>query len=226
VKKILLVNHTTAFLAKEAGILDRVDLRIFTAGTAEEALRIHREELVDLLIAELDLPDLAGDVLCSRIRQEETLQNVSVIIVCSDTPEEIARTESCGANAHLLKPVAPGRLSESVTKFLGVLPRRDYRVVVRVQVYGVRGNATLFCTSYNISVSGLLIEADSLLAQGDRLSVMFFLPGSCQISAVGEVVRTEHVRSMQHHYGIRFISMSPQHQAEIENFVAANTMPV
>ncbi len=225
-KKILFVNHTATLTAREADILDRVDLRILTADTAEDALRIHREETVDLLIAELDLPDMGGDILCARIRQEDALQSVSIIIVCSDNPEEIARAQSCGANTHLVKPVVPGRLSEDVAKFLGVLPRRDYRVVVRVQVYGVQGNATLFCTSYNISVSGILIEADSLLAQGDRLSIMFFLPGSSQITAVGEVVRTEHLRSMQHHYGIRFISLSPEHRTEIENFVAANTLPV
>ncbi len=213
-------------LARDADILERADLRIFTATLAQEALRIHREEQVDLLVTDLDLPDMAGDELCSRIRQEEELRNVSVILVCSDTAEEIERTGSCGANACLLKPVEPSRLNEGIVKFLEVLPRRDYRIIVRIQVYGERGNLMLFCTSLNISVSGLLIETDGLLAQGDRLSIMFFLPDASQITAVGEVVRTERVRSMQHHYGIRFISMSPQHQAEIEQFVVANTLPV
>jgi CheY-like chemotaxis protein len=225
VKKVLFVNSATSCHGRSANILERADLCIFTATTAEEALNIHREKHVDLLITELDPPEMAGDALCSRIRQEEELRNVSVLIICSDTPEEIRRAESCGANSYLLKPVEPERLSEHIAKFLGVMPRRDYRVIVKVQVYGVRGNATLFCTSRNISVSGLLVETDGLLAQGDRLSIMFFLPGACQIAAVGEVVRTERVESMLHHYGVRFISMSSQHRAEIEHFVAANTLP-
>ncbi len=207
------------------GVLDRSDVHLFTASMAEEALRIHREELVDLLVTDLDLPDMAGDMLCSRVRQEEVLRKVSVVLICSDSPEEIERAESCGANARLVKPVDPVRFGEGVAKFLGVLPRRNCRVIVRVQVYGERGSATLFCTSCNISVSGLLVETDGLLAQGDRLSIMFFL-GASQITAIGEVVRTQHVKTMQHLYGIRFISIDSRHQAEIEHFVVANTLPV
>jgi CheY-like chemotaxis protein len=225
-KKVLIVNPVPMSSPVETDILNRADVCTFSAATAEEALRIHREELVDLLVTELDLPDMGGDMLCYRIRQEEALRNVSVILVCSDTPEEIERTESCGANTRLLKPVEPGQLCEDMAKFLSVFPRRDYRVIVRVQVYGERGNATLFCTSCNISVSGLLIETDGLLAEGDRISIMFFLPGTRQITAVGEIVRSVRVKSMCHHYGVRFISLSTQHQAEIEQFVAANTLPV
>jgi len=221
-KKVLLINPVSDSLARDKNILNRDELQIFTATTAEEGLSIHREEMVNLLLTELDLPDMGGDVLCSRIRQEQALKRVSIIVVCRDTPEEIARAESCGANARLLKPVKPEQLDDCVGKLLTVSSRQNYRVLVRAQIHSGRGATTLFCASNNISVSGLLIESDGLLAVGDRISCMFFLPGASQITAVGEIVRTTRLSRIMNQYGVRFISLKPQFQTEIENFVVAN----
>jgi len=221
-KKVLLINPVGDSLARDRNILDRYELRIFTASTAEEGLRIHREEMVNLILSELDLPDMGGDELCYRIRQEQALKKVSIIVVCGDMAEEIARAESCGANARLLRPVKPEQLDACIGILLAVTPRQNYRVLVRAQIHSGHGATTLFCTSNNISVSGLLVECDSILAVGDRISCMFFLPGASQITAVGEVVRTTRLSRIMNQYGIRFISLKPQFQTEIVNFVAAN----
>ena len=57
-KKILLVNSLIVFYEKNKGLLSRSDFQIFTAITGMEALRIHREERVDLIIAELNMPEI------------------------------------------------------------------------------------------------------------------------------------------------------------------------
>jgi CheY-like chemotaxis protein len=221
-KKVLLINPDIDSLAWDKNILNRGDLRIFTAATAEEGLRIHREEKVNLLITELDLPDMGGDELCVRIRQNLALRKVSVIIVCRDIPAEVRRADTCGANARLLKPVTAEQLENCFGKLLAVPPRLDCRVLVRTQVFGGRGATTLFCTSRNLSVGGLLLECDDFLAVGDRISCMFFLPGPKQITAVGEVARAARTSRIMHQYGIRFLSVYPQVRMEIENFIAAN----
>jgi DNA-binding response OmpR family regulator len=218
--KVLIINPDRKALARYKNILDRDGLRVLTAATAEEGLRIHREVKVNLILAELNLPDMGGDVLCSRIRQEEALRKVSIIVDCNDVPKETARVKGCGANALLLKPVTPERLEEGVRKLLDVPPRQDCRVLVKAQVFGNHGATTVFGTSRNISVAGLLIESDEVLAVGERISCMFFLPGPRQISAVGEIVRTSRPSSIMHQYGIRFLSLYPPGLTEIENFIA------
>jgi DNA-binding response OmpR family regulator len=221
-KKLLLINPVSDALAWDNYFLARDELQIFTATGAEEGLGIHRREKVNLLITELELPDMAGDELCSHIRQEQELREVSVIIVCRDLPEEIERAKTCGANGRLLKPVTPEQLEECVGKHLDVPKRQDCRVLVRAQLYGEHGATTLFCTSRNISTAGLLLESDGLLAAGDRISCMLFLPSARQITAIGEVVRITRLSRLTNQYGIRFISLNPQALAEIETFVAAN----
>ncbi len=220
-KKVLLVNPGRDPLAYKK-LLDRDGLRIFTATTAEEGLRMHREEMVNLILIELDLPDMGGDSLCSLIRQEQSLRKVSIIVVCRDTPEEIERAEHCGANARLLKPIKPEKLDDCLSKLLSVPKRLDCRVLVRAQLYDERGVTTLFGTSQNISVSGLLIESDDHLAVGDRTSCVFYLPDVRKITAVGEVVRTTRLSRITKQYGIRFVYLYPDVKAEIENYVALN----
>jgi len=221
-KKVLLIHPSRDTLTRDTSFLDRDELRLFTATTAAEGLSIHREEMVNLLLTELDLPDMGGDVLCSRIRQNQALRRVSIVVVCRDLPEEINRAESCGANARLVKPVKPEQLEDCVGKLLAVSTRQDCRVLVRTQVYGERGATTIFCTLRNISVSGFLLESDGHLAVGNRISCQFFLPTASQITAVGEVVRTTRLSRIMNQFGIRFISLYPQVRSEIENFVAAN----
>jgi CheY-like chemotaxis protein len=222
-KKVLFVTSDTHSLTSYRNILDREDLRMFTATTYEEGLRIHREESVDLVITDLDLSGMGGNVLCGRIRQDQSLMKVSIIVVCGDTPDEIERAETCGANERLVKPVKPEDLKDSVGKLIAVANRRDCRVLVRAQVYGGEdGTRTFFGTSRNISVSGLLIESDGLLAVGDRISCMFFLPGEIKISGVGEIVRVARLSRLEYQYGIRFVSLYPEVQAELQNFVALN----
>ncbi len=219
-KKVLIIDPDGDSLPWEQAILDRDDLCVFTAATAEEGLRIHREEKVNLLITALDLPDMEGDELCARLRRNLALRKVSVVRVCRDVPAEIRRAETCGANGRLVKPVTPELLDDCLENLLAVPPRRDCRVLVRVQVYGER-SATLFCTSRNISVAGLMMESDDFLAVGDRISCIFFLPGQNQVTAVGEVVRATRTSRIMHQYGIRFISLYPHVRMEIEKFIAA-----
>jgi CheY-like chemotaxis protein len=222
VKKILLINPYSNDRSWDNYFLARDEHQIFKATSAEEGLRIHREEKMSLIITCLDLPDMAGDVLCFSIRQEQPLRKVSVIVVCGNVPGEITRAKSCGANGLLLKPVTPEQIEGCVGRLLAVPTRQDCRVLVRAQFYGVQGTTTLFCKSRNISVVGLLLESEGLLATGDRISCMLFLPGGGQITAVGEVVRITRLSHKTNQYGIKFISLYPQVRTDIEKFVAAN----
>lgn len=222
-KKILLVNSVVAFHDRNEGLLNRSEFRILTALTGEEALRVHREERADLIVAELNMPGMQGDELCAQLRREREIKNVSVILVCGDTPENRARVAQCGANAWVAKPINPERLLESIGQLLAVSTRKGYRVLLKVHVHGERECAPFFCTSHNISATGILFETDKLLNQGDRITCTFFLPGACQIAADGEVVRSVKVPDGSVHYGVRFTDLSPQYRAAIEGFVASFT---
>jgi CheY-like chemotaxis protein len=222
-KKILLVYSVIVFYEKNRNLLNRSDFKIYTAISVKEALRIHRIRRVDLIIADLNMPDMGGDELCSIIRSEKELRNVSVLLTCRDDPAELERIALCGANAWVSKPIQTGTFLEKIGQLLDISLRKDYRVLLKASVRGERENRSFYCTSYNISRSGILIETDEILHQGDRITCTFFLPGARQIVAEGEAIRSVTLTDGCYHYGIRFIDLDENFREEIDEYVASLT---
>lgn len=219
-KKILLVNAARYFFDEGKSLLDRKDFQVFLAPSGLRALQVHRQEKVNLIVADLDMPEMGGDILCSRIREETESRLVSFILICHDIPAELQRGRNCGANVCLKRPFSAKLLLEHVEKLLAISVRRGYRVLLRAKVKGAKDDATFFCTSQNLSATGILIEADRPLRTGEQLSCSFYLPGSAHITADGEVARTETMPDGKTQYGIRFTIILPEHKSAIEAFIA------
>ncbi|MBI5634594.1 MAG: response regulator [Nitrospirae bacterium] len=218
-KKILIVDNLEDMLAREKTILNRVSFEIFTASTGRDALSLHKEHLTDLMIISLDLPDMSGDKLCTSIRKDSDLRQVSIIMTCNNNIDCIERATHCGANAHITKPFHSGQLTEQVTKLLSIPQRQNYRVLIRISVKGTFSNEPFFCSSCDISSTGIRIETDRQLAKGDLLSCSFFLPGFGKVITEGEIVRTDNNGDTPR-YGIRFRYLDPASRNGIDSFIA------
>ena len=214
-KTILLVNPVKTGSEEIASILDRAEFRIMSAASGKEALRIHRREKVDLIVAGLDMSGMGGDELCSRVRKDGKLKNVSLLLICRDTPEDRERAARCGANAWITEPE---QLFEAARDLLEVSARRSYRHIVLASVDCSMGRIKFFGTSENVSVSGMMIETDKLLGTGARINCSFFLPDQHKIEVNGKVVRSVGTPAHTYGYGIRFINVPPEFRAELERF--------
>jgi CheY-like chemotaxis protein len=218
-KKILLVNNQEAFLDRNKGLLNRAGFLILTATSANEALQICRKEAVDLIIAQLDMPGTRGDLLCSLIRQDNSLRSVSIILVCYESESDLA--DNCGANAVVTKPVRPESLLNLVGKFLGIHARREYRAVFNAKLAGSRERLEFSGMTRNISATGMLCETATVLNQNDLLSNLLFPLGSDQIVANGKVIWCGSLPDGKYSYGVQFIDLDPELRDKIVNFVSA-----
>jgi CheY-like chemotaxis protein len=217
--KILIVSDTPGFLERNKRLLDRPGVRILTAASARQALKIHYKERVNLIIARLDMPEMGGDTLCSLIRKKDELRHVSFILVCNNKPAQIERASHCGANALFTRPVNPMLLRQTVAKLLSISPRRDYRAVFKACVRGKKDRC-FTAISHNISASGLLIESDKQLRENDLIKGMFVVAGSLLMVEECRVVRSVRRQDGKYDYGVRFSKIEPECQREIENYVA------
>jgi CheY-like chemotaxis protein len=218
-KKILIVDHLKSHMDKEKSILDRADIKIFTAASAEEALGIHKSEKVDVIVADLDMPDIGGDRFCSMIRRDEALKQVAIIIACSGNRADIEKVRGCKANAHVTKPIRPLEFLEVVSRFLDVPERKSYRVLLQAKVEGKFENKSFYCTSQNISVSGMLIDTEKSLEKGDIVTCSFFLPGSECIVTDTQVMRAVQGAEGKISYGVRFMDLKPHSRKAVETFI-------
>ena len=218
-KKILLFRELKSFIHKEKDILNRAEFQIFTATSAEDIVKIHRSEQVDLIILPLDLDGIGAEKICSFLRNDEGLKHVSILIICNNTTIDIARLTNCKANSYVTKPILHEVLMQKVGRLLAIPDRQDYRVLMKVTVKGKSNDVSFFCSSYNISITGMLIETEQALEKGDIISCSFFLPNSDQILADGEIMRTIRAGHTSFQYGIRYINLNPRYRAEIEKFI-------
>jgi len=218
-KKVLLVDSLKILIEKERTILNRADIKIFTASSSQEALAIHTKEKVDLIVADLDMPGISGDKLCATIRNQEDLKHVSFILVCGGSESDLHRVARCKANLHLTKPIRPLQFIESVSRLLDIPERKSYRVLLKATVNGKFGNEPFFCSSQDISVSGLLLETDKSLEKGDIMNCSFFLPGAERIVVDAQVMRIVKNDDTAIRYGVRFIDLKPVSKAALNAFI-------
>ncbi len=218
-KKVLLVNDLKTILEKEKTILNRSDITIFTAASGEEALTIHRKEKVDLIVADIDMPGISGDKLCSLIREDDGLKYVSFIILCRGSESDLHRVSRCKANLHVTKPIRPLQFLESVGRLLDIPERKSYRVLLKAKIDGKFDNEPFFCSSQDISATGMLIETDKTLEKGDIMNCSFFLPGAAKIATGAEVMRVVKSDDGLLRYGVRYSGLPSAHKAAIEAFI-------
>jgi response regulator RpfG family c-di-GMP phosphodiesterase len=226
-KKIVMTEYVRELIAGDKTLLNRTGMKTFIAASNDEALHLHRKEKADLIMAGVDSGALTGEQLCALIREDRELRNVSVIIICPDTPEGRERGSRCRANEVLFLPVEIPLLTEKALQLLSVAWRKSMRVLLNMTAQSDGQLRSFFCRSEDISTAGLLIETDRQLAIGDRVSCSFTLSGSVEVRASGEVVRIIRppLDSNLNRYGIKFIDLSGSAKAAIESFAAEEARP-
>jgi DNA-binding response OmpR family regulator len=218
-KKILLSRELTSFIHNGKEILNRTDFQIFIAASAEDILKTHRTEHVDLIILQLDMDKIGAEKICSFLRNDAGLRHVSILIICNNTETDIAKVQRCKANAYLTRPIFHEKLTQKVSELLEIPARQDYRVLLKIKVKDKPDSVPFFCSSYNISASGMLIETEKVLEKGDIISCSFFLPNSDQILTDAEIMRTIRIDNTSFQYGIRYVDLAPRYKTLIESFI-------
>ncbi len=220
-KKILIAHDIHVLLEQHNTFLNRADFTVFIAATNDEALNLHRSERADLIITQLDLPGMPSERFCSLVRADEKLRAVSVIMVCADKPAEIERSKRCGANAVLIQPVHPVVLMVKAQQLLEIAAREALRVLLSANIETRAGDESFFCRSRNVSATGMLIETDRALAEGTRLSCVFYLPNAKKIQASARIVRTieRAPGDEDHQYGIMFTDITPESKQLLADYV-------
>ncbi|MCL5021996.1 MAG: PilZ domain-containing protein [Nitrospirae bacterium] len=221
-KKVIVAKDIKAILEREKSFLDRSGVRIVTAATNEKALALHKAMRADLIIAKLATPDINGEVLCNRIREEEQLRNVSVILICSGTEVDLERCVRCRANAFISRPIDRDLLLQEAYRLLRVAPRMSCRIPVSIRIYGKAKTLPFTGRTENISASGMMFRTSALLFEGDSITCSFTPPGGGKIAARAEIMRAVGKKNARddNHYGVRFTGLSAKAAAAVKSLVA------
>ncbi len=85
-----------------------------------DALRLLPSQRFDLIVTDINMPDIHGLELLRFVRQDPRTHSIPVIVISTESSErDIQRGLALGASEYLIKPFAPQRLVEIAQRFLG-----------------------------------------------------------------------------------------------------------
>lgn len=116
-KRILLIddNHINRKVVR--GLLSEFPYEIVEEENAEAGLKKLNDGKFDLILMDIELPDLNGDEATKRIRQSTNtaIKNIPVIALTGNTQDEqISHYFSCGINSYIAKPIDPTNLIKTI----------------------------------------------------------------------------------------------------------------
>lgn len=119
-KKVILLAEDSPSIRKFVSISLKVKgFDIIQVSDGMEALEVLPSSSVDLVITDLNMPNIDGFELIRIIRSNEEYKEIPIIILSSLTANsEIKKGLECGANSYLVKPFDAKRMQYEVSKYL------------------------------------------------------------------------------------------------------------
>lgn len=110
----------------------RPGIRLVHAARGEDGLRLAREERPDLIFMDLHLPDMSGEDVLRRLRENPALRLIPVAVLSADaTPEQSRNMKASGAIAYLTKPLEISQIMQLLDERLAaVAPQATGTVIV------------------------------------------------------------------------------------------------
>ena len=122
--RILIVDDSPAMRSVIRRVIQLSGFELETcleAGDGAEAFDLLRQNWVDVVLTDINMPVMNGEELMSRLREDELLSSIPVVVVSTDASEHrVQRLLGLGARGYLTKPFHPEGLRAQLQRVLGV----------------------------------------------------------------------------------------------------------
>jgi DNA-binding response OmpR family regulator len=117
---ILVVDDDDNIRGLLRAMLERGAHLVVEAEDGREALALIERVPLDLIVLDVNLPDVDGPELCRRVKADEAKRRLPVLMLTAATQEENRkRCLEAGADGYLTKPFSPLALLDLIEKHLG-----------------------------------------------------------------------------------------------------------
>lgn len=100
--------------------LKRDGFDVIEARSGNEALALAQARQPDVAVLDVGMPGLDGLEVLARIRADDTLRRMRVLLLTAKAQEsDVRRGYDAGADAYVRKPFSPAELSARVRELLG-----------------------------------------------------------------------------------------------------------
>ena len=123
-KTILIADDSPTMRAMLVSTIESLgDYRIVEASSGFEALRLLPREKVDLILTDINMPDINGLELISYLRNNSNYLTIPVFIISTEgSQKDIDKGKRLGANEYLIKPIDHTKLQSLISSYLCTTP--------------------------------------------------------------------------------------------------------
>jgi two-component system cell cycle response regulator DivK len=117
---VLIVEDNPANLALAIVLLQSAGHAVLTATDAEAGLTLARDEQPDLILMDIQLPEVSGLEVTKWLKDDQELKRIPVVAVTAFAMKgDEERIREGGCEAYLSKPISVGKFIETIRHFLG-----------------------------------------------------------------------------------------------------------
>jgi two-component system chemotaxis response regulator CheY len=115
-QRVLIIDDSSATRAYiRAALEEMAEMQVSEAASGFDALRVLPRERFDLLVVDINMPNINGLELISFIRRSETHRDTPLLIISTEASErDRSRAMTLGANGYLAKPFTAEALADAI----------------------------------------------------------------------------------------------------------------
>lgn len=121
---VLIVDDSNAMRAVIRKIISMSGFKMdkcLNAGNGKEALETLADEWVDVIISDINMPEMNGLELLARLKQDDLYKEIPVIMISTEGSDERMREAFArGAQGFIKKPFLPEELRRTLYEIIGV----------------------------------------------------------------------------------------------------------
>jgi pilus assembly protein CpaE len=153
--KILVIDDDPQLVHLLRLTLEGASHEVLKAADGETGLSITQDQRPDLIIADVMMPKLNGYEYCRRVRAQEDLADMPILVFSARfQPVDQQTALQAGATDYMSKTVAPAELLERVESLLSASPAASKAGLGSVvAVFSLRGGVGVTSLAVNLSVA-------------------------------------------------------------------------
>lgn len=119
-KKILVVDDSAAIRQSVTFVLQQEGFETVEASDGADGLEKIKSSSVDMVISDVNMPNMDGITMVSRIRQLDNFKFIPIIILTTESQStKMEEGKAAGATGWIVKPFTSEKLLAVVKKLLG-----------------------------------------------------------------------------------------------------------
>ena len=120
VKTVLIVEDNELNMKLFHDLLDAHGYRTLQTRNGLDALKIAREHRPNLILMDIQLPEISGLEITDRLKKDAALKNIPVVAVTAFAMRgDEQKILAAGCDAYLSKPISVTTFLDTIKKFIG-----------------------------------------------------------------------------------------------------------